>query len=111
MKVHDMPSWMELGVPVDHYDDEPLCTAQQVLDVLFGRSQLDGRGRDSETIFTDTSMVCWTDNFAATPEATDDLFAFLGRQWESVPESVRRLITDLAEAVANEEDGANDYGN
>lgn len=103
MKVHDMPSWMELGVPPDDRPPEPLCNAQQVLDVLFGRRHFDGHGRDYEAIVTETAMACWADNLNADPDAAQALFEFIGRHEHEAPEIVLKLLQNLAEAAANEE--------
>lgn len=103
MKVHDMPSWMELGVPPDDRPPEPRCTAQQVLDVLFDRRHFDGHGRDYETIITETAMACWADNLNASPEAAQALFEFIGQHEHEAPEIVLKLLQNLAEAAANEE--------
>ena len=83
--------------------DHPEATQQEVLDVVFGRIDADGLGRDYDDLMGESPMMSYAELLADDGDAERDLMVFLGQHWGDVPGSVKAVFEALADSAAKQD--------
>ena len=80
----------------------PATSGAEVLDVILGRTNSDSLGRFYDNLMTDTSMAVLFERLADDYYTERALMDFLGRNWDQVPDSVKAIFQELADAAATQ---------